>query len=70
MAHDAHHLERLVRELAELAPEEREHVVSEVERLQAVESTKARFVVPKLKGGTAWIGGDLRREDLYGDEGR
>jgi len=70
MAHDARHLERLVKELVALAPEEREHVVSEVERRRVVEPRKARLVAPKLTGGTAWIGGDLRREDLYGDDGR
>lgn len=70
MAHDAQRLDRLVRELVELAPEEREHVFSEAERRGRAEPRKTRFVAPKLTGGTAWVGGDLRREDLYGDDGR
>jgi len=25
---------------------------------------------PVLRGGTAWVGGSLRREDMYDDDGR
>jgi hypothetical protein len=28
------------------------------------------FRLPILRGGTGWVGGDLRRSDLYGDDGR
>lgn len=30
----------------------------------------ALFRPPILEGGTGWIGGDLSRADLYGDDGR
>ena len=70
MAHSAQHLERLARELAELAPDERARVVADAARRDHPQPQKTKFAVPKLAGGTAWIGGDLRREELYGDDGR
>jgi len=70
MAHDLGHLERLVQELAELAPEERARVVSEAAQRGRRQLRRAKFAVPILKGGTAWVGGELRREELYGDDGR
>jgi hypothetical protein len=30
----------------------------------------AKFQPPVLHGGTEWIGGDLSRADLYGNDGR
>lgn len=68
MARDVVHLERLVRELAELAPEDRARVVAEVARREHTRTTA--FSAPTLKGGTAWIGDDVRREELYGNDGR
>lgn len=70
MAHSVQHLERLARELAELAPDERARVVAEAARGDRPQPRKTKFLVPKLTGGTSWIGGDLRREELYGDDGR
>lgn len=70
MAHDTQHLERLARDLADLEPEERAHVVAEADRLSAPRSPKKRFTVPKLSGGVSWVGGDLHREDIYGEDGR
>jgi len=64
---DKRHLERLVRELAELTPEDRAHVVSEAARRQL---RRAKFSAPILRGGTGWVGGELRREELYGDDDR
>lgn len=60
--------QRLVQELAELGPSERARVMAD-----AAQQTRPRSVMipmPVLKGGTEWIGGDLRREELYGDDGR
>jgi hypothetical protein len=70
MVHDVRdrdHLERLIRELAELTPKERAHVVAEAARRQL---PRIKLSVPILKGGTGWVGGELRREELYGDDGR
>jgi hypothetical protein len=69
MAHDAQRLDRLVRELAELAPDDRARVVAEAARLRRTEP-KRPFSAPTLTGGAAWVGGDLRREHLYDDDGR
>jgi hypothetical protein len=70
MAQDARLIDRLARELAELAPDDRARVVAEAVRLRPVEHPQGAFSIPTLAGGTAWIGGDLRREDLYGGDGR
>jgi hypothetical protein len=70
MVRDMRHLERLVRELAELAPEERVRVVAEAAQRGRPQAPRAKFSVPILKGGTAWVGGELRREELYCDDGR
>lgn len=70
MATDPKHLERLVRELAELAPAERARLVAEAARRARKLPEAATFRRPILRGGTGWVGGDLRREDLYGDDGR
>ncbi len=64
------YFERLVRELAALAPEDRARVVAEAAHRGFHRSPPAKFSVPVLKGGTAWVGGELRREDLYGGDGR
>ena len=59
----------LAHELANLTREERAKVLAHAARLG--ESPKPRkFVAPKLSGGTGWIGGELGREHLYGDDGR
>ena len=70
MVRDIRHLERLVRELAELAPKDRAQVVAKAAQRRRRQPQGARFSVPVLKGGTAWVGGELRREELYGDDGR
>ncbi len=70
MVHDVQHLKRWVQELAELAPEERARVVAEAARRGRTQARRSKFSAPKLSGGTAWVGGDLRREELYGDDGR
>jgi hypothetical protein len=62
-------LEHLARELAELTREDRAKVLADVARLSA-SSAPSKFSVPKLTGGTAWVGGNLGRDQLYGDDGR
>jgi len=70
VARDADRFERLVRELAEFPPDERARLVAEAGRRAKTLPRASRFRPPKLSGGNAWIGGDLRREELYGDDGR
>jgi hypothetical protein len=70
MAADPKNLERLVMELAELDPAERARLVAEAARRAKSLSQRSAFRRPTLTGGNAWIGGDLRREDFYGDDGR
>jgi hypothetical protein len=63
-------LQRLAQELATLEPSERARVMADAARHDRPEPRSAELTLPVLKGGTAWIGGDLRREELYGDDGR
>ncbi len=69
MARDAHDLHRLAQELASLTPEERARVLAEALR-GPLRPPPATFSPPVLTGGTRWLGGELRRETLYGDDGR
>ncbi len=69
MARDPRDLRRLVEELAALTPEERDRVIAEVTRGARFHPPPPDFVPPLIKGGT-WVGGDLRRENIYGDDGR
>lgn len=70
MAVDPKNLERLVRELAELDPAERAHLVAEAARRAKSLSLRSAFRRPTLTGGNVWVRGDLRRDDFYGDDGR
>lgn len=70
MARDARDLRRLAQELAALTPEERARVLAEVAKREALRPPPRGFKRPLLTGGTRWVGGDLRRENLYGDDGR
>ncbi len=70
MSRKAEDLHRLARELAALTPEERARVVAEAARPERLRPPPKDFVPPALKGGVRWVGGDLRRETLYGDDGR
>jgi hypothetical protein len=68
-ARSSEQLAQLAHELANQTREERAKVLAHAARLG--ESPKPRkFVAPKLSGGTRWIGGELGREHLYGDDGR
>ncbi len=69
MARDPRELRRLIEELAALSPEERTRVIEQATR-ERFRPLPKDFVLPVLKGGTRWIGGDLHREDLYDDDGR
>jgi hypothetical protein len=66
----ARDLRRLVQELAALPREERARVIAEATRADRLPPLPKSFAPPVLSGGTRWIGGDLRREELYGDDGR
>jgi hypothetical protein len=68
-ARNSEHLAQLAHELANLTREERAKVLAHVARLEEP-PTPRKFVAPKLSGGTSWIGGELGREHLYGDDGR
>ncbi|MFO0582056.1 MAG: hypothetical protein U0229_07290 [Anaeromyxobacter sp.] len=71
MARDARDLKRLAEELANLTPEERERVLADVRARHASRPLPQDFHPPVLKASAGrWIGGDLQREDLYGDDGR
>jgi len=63
-------LQQLVQALAQLDPAERSRVLAEAARRARPEPRPAAFTLPIIKGGTEWIGGSLRREELYGDDGR
>lgn len=69
MARDPRDLRRLAQELAALSPEERAKVIADATWARLRPLPKG-FTPPVLSGGTRWIGGKLRREDLYGDDGR
>jgi len=70
MAQSNEHLDALVRELAELDPAEQAQVVARAAQLRKTKARANRLVIPVLRGGTQWLGGDLNRETLYGDDGR
>jgi hypothetical protein len=64
-------LRRLIEELAALTPEERAQVIEQAAKsVEPFRPLPKGFKLPVLKGGTRWIGGSLRREDIYGDDGR
>jgi hypothetical protein len=69
VARDPKELRRLAQELAALSPEERARVIADATHARLRPLPKD-FMPSVLSGGTRWIGGDLRREDLYGDDGR
>lgn len=63
-------LQSLARELAQLEPSERARVMADAARSDGSRPRELLLSMPMLRGGTEWIGSDLRREDLYGDDGR
>jgi hypothetical protein len=63
-------LQGLVEALAQLDPSERAQVVEEAARRSHAHAPPVPLAIHVIRGGTEWIGGDLRREDIYGDEGR
>jgi hypothetical protein len=69
LASDRKKLRRLTRELAALSPEERAQVIADA-TLARLRPLPKGFRPPVLDGGTRWIGGDLRRKDLYDDDGQ
>jgi hypothetical protein len=71
MARDPDELRRLARELAALTPEERALVIAEATRDEIqFKPLPAGFKPLLLKLGGPWAGGTLRREEIYGDDGR
>jgi hypothetical protein len=71
MARDQRDLKRLADELAGLTAEERAIVLADVARHERLRPLPRDFRFPVLpRSGGRWIGGSLRREELYGDDGR
>lgn len=70
MARTPRDLRRLIEELAALSAQERARVIDQATKAQRFRPLPKDFALPVLKGGTRWIGGDLRREELYDDDGR
>ena len=70
MARDPKELQLLAEELAALTPEERGRVIAEAKRREKFKPMPQDFKPPVLSLGGAWTGGSLRREELYGDDGR
>ncbi len=70
MAQRSEELERLVRELAQLDPVDQARVIADAIQRSRSPTRIGRFVLPKLRGGSDWVGGDLSRETLYGGDGR
>jgi hypothetical protein len=71
MARDPRDLKRLAEELASLSPEDRARVMAEIRHRHGARPLPKGFRPPLLKAsGGRWIGGDLRRGSLYGDDGR
>ena len=70
MARKLRDLDHLARELASLTPEERARVFAHATPAVEFRPLPKDWSPPLLTGGTAWIGGPLRRDELYGDDGR
>ncbi len=70
MARDPLELRRLIEERAALSPDERACVIDQATKAERFRPLPRNFALPVLEGGTRWIGGDLRREDLSDDDGR
>jgi hypothetical protein len=62
-------LAHLAQELAQLTREDRAKVLAAAARLTGSRGP-GKFIIPKLTGGNVWVGGDLTREQFYGDDGR
>lgn len=70
MARTKKELERLAAELASLTAEERSRVLADAARRAKWHQPPKGWKPPTLSGGGVWVGGSLRREDIYGDDGR
>ena len=71
MARDKKLLKRLATLLARLTPDERLRVLARVDRLGRRRPLPQDFRPPVIaQSGGRWIGGSLRREEMYGDDGR
>lgn len=71
MARDQRDLKRIADELAALSPEERASVLADVARRRLFRPLPKDFRPPVFRhSGGRWIGGSLRREDMYGDDER
>lgn len=71
MAREPRDLRRPADDLAALTPGELARVLAQVRQQRAARPLPKDFRPPVLKAsGGQWIGGDLRREGLSGDDGR
>lgn len=71
MARDARNLKRLADELTALTPAERASVLADVRSRRRPRPLPKDLRPPVLRdSGGRWIGGDLRRDSTYDDDGR
>ena len=70
MARSRKDLQELAGQLAALSREERARVFALASISGNLRSVPTSFRIPILAGGSAWVGGTLRREDLYDIDGR
>lgn len=59
-----------MRELAQLDSVDLSRVVAMAARLRMRAERASKLTIPILRGGSKWIGGDVGREAIYGDDGR
>jgi hypothetical protein len=69
MARSPEELSRIASELASLSEEERKQVLAQAAQRRS-RPIPRDWEPPKLGAGGKWIGGSLRREEIYGDDGR
>jgi len=67
MARSPEDLARLASEIAGLTVEERQKVWAQATGHRFRPLPKG-WIPPTLEGGTKWIGGSLRREEIYQDD--
>jgi hypothetical protein len=71
MARNQRDLQQLIDELAGLSPEDRDRVLQGVARRERLRPLPKDFRPPLFpRSGAKWIGGSLRREEMYGDDER
>ena len=67
MARSPEDIRRLAQELSAFTPVESARILAEVRSRNGFQPPPRDFSPTILTDGTRWIGGDLRRLDLYGN---